>query len=576
MISPLSAGNSVPPEELPAAARTLSASAAAAFAQGRLKSALEDYLELVRRFGERPEWLANIGTLQLRLGQVEDSITSLGFAASALPTHPTVFSHLGAALVRAGRPGAALAPLQRATALAPSSVDAHNALGLAYAALNDIGEASRAFAAALAIAPGHTLVLSNWIDALIRCKQLAQAVDVAEAAVRERPGDAGAWFKLGQVRMLTGEPLSARDALVHSARLFPSHSPTHQNLGLVSQWMGRLTEAEEHFREALNIDPTNVDARFGLATSLLKLRRCDEGWELYAAGRSGAPDQRASQPRGRPWSGEPIERGALLVIADQGLGDVLQFARFLSRARERVPRLLVFCSDYHAPLAPLLANVPGVDGVVHRDSGAHLIGACTTISQLPHLLRLGETAFNAISPYVVPPEHALRRWGQRLATLPGRKVGLCWSGNPRPDHADANLIDSRRSLSLAALARIADVGGISLVSLQKGAEGMHASHAEFALADWTDELVDYGETAALVAGLDLVVSVDTSIVHCAGAVGTPVWMLDRYDNCWRWGTDPENAGWYVNLRVFRQPRFGDWAPVISSLRSALVAWSTAG
>jgi hypothetical protein len=131
----------------------------------------------------------------------------------------------------------------------------------------------------------------------------------------------------------------------------------------------------------------------------------------------------------------------------------------------------------------------------------------------------------------------------------------------------------RRSLSLNALAGIAEVGGMSLVSLQKGPGRRRAAPAEIELVDWTDELVDYSETAALVAALDLVVSVDTSIVHCAGAVGTPVWMLDRYDNCWRWGTDPRNAGWYADLRVFRQRRFGDWTPVIGDLRNALVAWS---
>jgi len=149
------------------------------------------------------------------------------------------------------------------------------------------------------------------------------------------------------------------------------------------------------------------------------------------------------------------------------------------------------------------------------------------------------------------------------------RVGLCWGGNPRPGSADAARLDARRSLPAHALREIVAVPGATFVSLQKGSARAESAALGDALVDWTDELGDFAETAALMANLDLVVSVDTSVVHAAGAIGVPVWMLDRFDNCWRWGTDAARPGWYGGLRVFRQTTFGDWTAPLAELAAAL-------
>lgn len=552
----------------------LASAAKAAFEQGRLGDAESRYIELNQRFGPRAEWFANLGAVQLRLGRFEAAVRSLETAAVDLPSHPGVLTSLGMAQLRAGRAEAAVESLRRATALAPSSVDAHNALGLAHAALGDVEQASEAFAAILAHAPDPAQILGNWVEVLIRFQRMEQATDVAIKATRDRPDHPGAWFLLGHIHMLTGELPAALDALTRSADLLPTHSATQHNLGLVLQWMGRLTEAEARFRMALDLDPSNADARFGLGTTLLRERKSEEGWKLFAAGRSGAGDAPSSSVPARRWDGMPIQRGALLVLADQGLGDVIQFARFLAAARERVPRLLMYCSDYYATLVPLLASVQGIDAMVDRNSEAQEVGAFTEMSRLPDLLGLGSTAFDPVPAYIHPPEDARQRWSQRLAIVARPRIGLCWSGNPRPDYADANRIDGRRSIPLARLASIFTIPRISLLSLQAGVAAEALRSAHLALADWTELLRDYGETAALVANLDLVISVDTSIVHCAGAIGTTVWMLDRFDHCWRWSDDAANPGVYRNLRIFRQPAFGDWTAAIGALHVALARWAS--
>ena len=556
-------------------AARLDAEALAALQRGDIGAAEARFRDAIARYGPRPDRLAMLGQILLRLARPKEAARALADASVAMPDNAPIGVALGVALVQSGEAASAIAPLEHVLTLAPSNKDAWNALGLARAATGDVDGAGAAFERALDVAPRFTPALVNWCDALVNAGRLDEAIELASAATARHPFDPDAWFTLGNLRMRAGELDAARAAYSRSAALFPGNAATHVNLGLVLQWSGRLAEAEAQFREARRCDPADPDARFGLATTLLKLRRSDEGWALYAQGRAGAADWPGRRIPARPWNGEPFAEGALIVDADQGIGDVLQLARFLPRARERVARLVVYCSSYQAPALPLLATMPGIDAIVGADSGAQTVAATCAMSELPHLLQLGDAAFAPVDAYLTPPSDAVSRWSARVAALPGRKVGVCWGGNPRPEYVEAHRIDRRRSIPAERLAWLAAIRGISLVSLQKGAAAGDKAAFGAGLNDWTDELADFGETAGLVAALDLVISVDTSVVHCAGAIGARVWMLDRFDNCWRWGTDPREPGWYRNLRVFRQRAFGDWTGALDELRGALDEWASA-
>jgi hypothetical protein len=174
-------------------------------------------------------------------------------------------------------------------------------------------------------------------------------------------------------------------------------------------------------------------------------------------------------------------------------------------------------------------------------------------------------------PYLAADPSQVERWQGRLAELTGLRVGICWSGDPRRHLPSANIIDRRRSTALAAWAPLAAVRGISLVSLQKGpaAEQLARPPGGMTIHDWTDELHDFADTAALIEALDLVIAVDTSVAHLAGALGKPVWMLNRYDSDWRWLTGRDDSPWYPSLRLFRQQQPGDWAGVIERVRTEL-------
>jgi hypothetical protein len=171
----------------------------------------------------------------------------------------------------------------------------------------------------------------------------------------------------------------------------------------------------------------------------------------------------------------------------------------------------------------------------------------------------------AAIPYLRPEPADAARWQARLAALPGRRVGLCWAGNRALADLRANPVDRRHSLPAGALAPLAGVPGVSFISLQKG----DAPPPGLALHGWTAELHDFADTAALIAGLDLVISVDTAVAHLAGALGRPVWLLNRHDSEWRWLLGRDDSPWYPSLRQFRQPAYGDWGGVIGAVAARL-------
>jgi tetratricopeptide (TPR) repeat protein len=550
-------------------AATLLAAADAAFARGDLAAAEAGYRSAIARFGARGEWLANLGAILIRGQRTADALPALEAAAVALPDNAAVLAMQGYALLESGRRADALAALERALARDPQRLDAWNNLGRAHAAGGDFAAAAAAWERALAISPRYTPALSNWCDALIARGDVDSARDLAGRYATAAPDDAGAGFKHGYALMLGTDLDAARAALDRVATIDPRFPLAHHNLGTIALWQNRIEDADRHFRAELDRDPGHADARFGLASALLKRRRCDEGWREFESRVGTSHGKTTGLPPTVPaWDGAALA-GTLLVLAEEGLGDVLQFARFVADARKRLSRVVLYCDGYWAPLSRLLATAPGVDALVDRSSGSLPIAAHARIMSLPRILAQGVRAMEPRGAYLTPPAADVARWAERLRPHPGFRVGLCWGGNPRVDLPHAARIDERRSIGLARLAPLVAIPGVQFVSLQKGGAPDRALASSFRLVDWSEEFTDYADTAALMANLDLVLTVDTSIVHCAGAVGRPVWMLDRFDNCWRWGTDPANPGWYTTLRVFRQRAFGDWAPVVDAVAHAL-------
>jgi tetratricopeptide (TPR) repeat protein len=371
------------------------------------------------------------------------------------------------------------------------------------------------------------------------------------------PGSAPALLGLGVTSIVLGRFDEAETALHTALRQQPDFAEAHNAVGDLMRNRGRLDESAAALREALRLRPDYPDAEVNLAYTLLQGGRFAEGWRAHEhrfrahAWRDLA--QEFSVPR---WHGEPLAGRRLLIHAEQGLGDAIQFCRYLSGIEAGAHIVL----RVPAPLRRLLAaSFPALHVVADNAALPPFDLECPLLS-LPHVLRADAPAAAA---YLAADPALVSAWRRRLAGLTGRRVGLVWAGNPRL------AADARRSIPLAALAPLGEVAGISVVSLQHGPAASQRPPSGLALHDRSAELSDFADTAALISTLDLTVGVDTAVVHLAGALGRPVWLLNRADTCWRWRAEAGSSTLYPGLREFRQPSPGDWRSVIAAARQAL-------
>ena len=257
----------------------------------------------------------------------------------------------------------------------------------------------------------------------------------------------------------------------------------------------------------------------------------------------------------------------LLVHSEQGLGDTLQFCRFVPIVAQGAKIVL----EVQPPLHRLLADLPGIAEIVAEGDKLPPFDLHCALLSLPRFLGTSLETIPGEVPYLTADPLLVSAWRRRLAGLAGLKIGLVWAGGPRPDEPAESSVDRHRSMPLARLAALAEVEGVSFVSLQKGPPAAQAAQPPpgMVLHDFTAELDDFADTAALVEALDLVISVDTAVAHLAGALGKPVWLLNRFDTCWRWLLGRDDSPWYPTLRQFRQPAAEDWDSVIAAVKAAL-------
>jgi tetratricopeptide (TPR) repeat protein len=443
----------------------------------------------------------------------------------------------GATLVAQHRYGEALVPLERAIQLMPQEAEAHIQRGVALLNLDRNEEALESFDRALAIRPDASEVLSN----------------------------------RGIALTATGRLSAALESFIHSSVVSGMSADTHTNIGIVQKILGRHREAAASFGRSLACRPDNPSARFALAFMHLALGDFALGWPLYESRFDvpalGNPARHFGAPR---WSGtESLSGRTLLVHAEQGLGDVIQFCRYLPLlAAQGVS--VVF--EVMPQLKALLRSLPPAIRLLGRDEPLPPVDYYCPLLSLPLAFKTRLETIPAQVPYLTAERQRTADWMQRLQALPGLRVGIAWQGNP----AVEKLIWARgRSVPLAALAPLADLPGVSLVSLQKGHGLEQLRDVPFAerILDLSGEL-DRGpdaflDTAAVIAGLDLVVTSDTSVAHLAGALGRPVWTLLAASPEWRWGLERSDTPWYPTMRLFRQTHECDWNAVAASVAQAL-------
>jgi Tfp pilus assembly protein PilF len=412
------------------------------------------------------------------------------------------------------------------------------------------------------------LALSGMVAA--HAGEIDRAIQLLERAVARQSGVAAWYGNLCTLYRLVHRMQDALNAGTQAVRLAPNNSDYLVNLSLVFTDLDERDRATACLLRALGVSPEHADAHLALAQNLLAQGEFEPGWleyewrNLTEAGKGQLPKITSA-----PWNGMRIPSGRILLVGDQGYGDTLQFCRYIPMVAERCQEVILGCS---VEMLSLLKRVPGVGQAHHRWNEIPGHAAYCRLSSLPGLFHTMQDTIPADIPYLTPDPARVAAWADRLgAQLPqgSKRVGLAWSG--RPTHPN----DRRRSLPLNSLAPFGAVGGHAFVSLQKPfpPTDMPAVHQFPGLIDVSSALTDFDETAAVIANLDLVVTVDTSMGHLAGAIGKPVWILLSKASDWRWLTDREDSPWYPSARLFRQPEPGAWAPVIASVTAALAGTS---
>ncbi len=508
----------------------------------------------------------------------------------------------GLALAQSGRTAEGLVRLRRACALAPDDAALHLGLGEVALATGAEDEAAMHLLAAQVRSPGDARVgaalarlrVAQGNAATIKGDRMS-AAQAFSAAMRLDPYQADAAANLAALCNVEGHWTQAEALSRAAISITPGHVAAWTNLGNTLHRQSRHDEAAEAFGLALARDDNAVDAATGLGLSLLAMGRLEEaviaqcaavatnpacpvahlnlaycllaagqfteGWaEFEWRGLAGVPVPAMAGP---VWRGEPLYGRRILVQAEGGYGDMLQFARYVPLLLQRGGQVIM---QTRAPLSRLFGALPCVEiagDAPHYDLSVKLLSLPrlfgTTIATIPPPLPLRVDAARVAAWR----ERALARHAGALV------VGLVWSGAPRVDELAQAEMDRRRSMALARLAPIARVAGVRLVSLQDGVAGAQIASAGLDIFDAMAEMADFADTAALAAACDLVISVDTAMVHLAGSLDVPVWLLDRYDGCWRWGKGVDTSPWYPRLRMFRQATPGDWDGVVARVAARL-------
>lgn len=486
------------------------------------------------------------------------------------PDHAAALYGLGLLCLQQGRLDDAMRLTQRALARRPGWAEAHGNLGSALMALGRTREAAESFARAVAHNPRLAKAHQDLAAALRAERRYDEAVRHGEQALALSPDLAEAHATIGAALLPLGRFDAALDHATRAVELNPGNLGLYSLLGVVLRSLNRPREAIAAYDRALAIKPDHAEAHWNQSVARLTDGDFEAGWKQFEwrwrNPALGEARRHFTQPR---WLGDCSLAGrTVLLHAEQGFGDTIQFARYVPLVAQQAARTVI---EVPRPLVRLMSGLaPTVTVVAEGQELPHFDLHCPFMS-LPLAFGTRLDTIPADVPYLAARKDQVEAWRRRLAQLRGLRIGLVWAGAPRQAQPASNATDRRRSIALARYARLAAIPGLSFVSLQKGdaAAQTLAPPAGLQIHDWTDGLDDFSDTAALIAALDLVISVDTAVVHLAGALGKPVWMLNRFDTCWRWLLGRNDSPWYPTLRQFRQPAPGDWDLVLEAVARAL-------
>ena len=546
------------PDSAQASLKRLFERANAEQAEGRLADAEATCREILARDERHAGAWHLLGILAFRAGHAQQAAEHVERAVALAPSRADSRCTLGFVLRALNRPAEAEAAFLQATARDPDFVEAHYQLGNLLRETQRPAEAEPSYRRVLELRPTHHQAHNNLGATVGELNRFEEAAGHFRRAIEIKPDYAEACSNLGHALRAVGQAHGAEVACRRALAIAPRFATAHLNLGLALQDMGRLDAALDAFRQSVACDPGYAKAI--ASEGMLHLLRGElaAGWEKYEARwRIGdLPPRNFAQPQ---WRGEAIEGKTILLHAEQGFGDAIQFLRYVPRVLARGARVVL---EVARPLLPLASRISGIAVVARGDPLPAFDTHCPLLS-LPLAFATTLESIPTATPYLtVAPERAAH-WRTRVGG-PGLKVGLAWAGSA------VHRNDQNRSIALDRLAPLLEVEGVRWFSLQVGPHAADlAARQRPTIVDLAAELTDFGETAAAIAALDLVICADTAVAHLAGALGKPVWVMLPFAPDWRWLIGRDDSPWYPSMRLFRQQRAGDWHGVAARVRAAL-------
>ena len=495
-------------------------------------------------------------------GEREAAVAGYQRTLTLDPTLVDARNNLGNALCSMDRHAEAIAQYRAALLQQPERVELHYNLGNALVGAGDIPQSEQSFQRAIALRPDHAGAQNNLGNALRSMGRHEEAIECYRRALTLRPEYFGTLNNIGSALLALHRPAEAEDWFRRTLAARPDYAEAANNLGgallaLATPEHPTAEEALIWFRRAYTLDPGQVQARFGEAMALLLAGDFRAGWRAYES-RWLDPSFREGEPEFTAplWRGETDIAGrTILLHAEQGLGDSIQFVRYAPLLRARGAQVVL---SVQPPLVRLFEGL--ADAVLPQGAPLPPHDLHCPLLSLPHAFATDLADVPASIPYLHADPARMADWAKRLGPRRCLRVGVAWSGSP--DHPD----DAIRSIPAARLLPALRATGAELHAVQKtigaadrdGLDGVHLH-----------EFSDFADTAGLLACLDLVISVDTSVAHLAGAMAVPVWVLLQTANDFRWMRGRTDSPWYPGMRLFRQHDAGDWRPVIDSVRAAL-------
>ena len=501
----------------------------------------------------------NLGNVLTSSGDLKRAIASYGKAVDLNPELVEANYNLGNALYQERKLDKAVFFLRKTVILNPDLPEAHNNLGIALHKSGRLDEAMECFEAALQQKPDSPDVYINFGRVLEEQNKPDQAIQQYKNALVRKPDYAEAYFNIGNVLHTQGKLDEAVTFYKKALQTNPEYVDAYANLGKTLKGQGKLEDALSCYDRAITLEPESADLIFDRSTVLLLGGDLLEGFKGYER-RFDRVNWKKTYPyrfKIPRWDGSSFAGKTLFVHCEQGFGDNLQFVRYLPMVKARGGKVVLETSK---PLMRLFKGLQGVDELVEGPSdGGMSLGYdfYVPLMSLPEIFETKLETIPAQVPYLQADPQKARLWQERMRRE-GLQVGLVWQGKDT---------DPNRACSVEQLAPLFGVRGVQWYGLQKG--GKDKSGGEIPAINFGEEFDDFSDTAGAIDNLDLVISVDTSVAHLAGAMGKPVWVLLMFSPDWRWLMNREDCPWYPTLRLFRQPQPGDWEAVIRRVTEEL-------